>query len=140
MGDKVRVQMKQVDGMTLIAKANSNHWIVMDAAEVVGGHDAGVRPMELLLIGLAGCTGMDVISILGKMRVEYDEFRVEIEAEKSDEHPKVYTSIHIKYRIWGDVPEDKLKTAIELSREKYCSVSAMLGKAAPITHEYEIIR
>ncbi|NCO28748.1 MAG: osmotically inducible protein OsmC [Caldiserica bacterium CG02_land_8_20_14_3_00_36_38] len=139
MGDKIKVELKQAYGMTVIAKANSNHWIVMDSQEESGGHNAGPRPMELILMGLAGCTGMDVISILNKMKVKYNDFRIEITAEKATEHPKVYTKIHLKYRIWGDVPEDKLSTAIELSRTKYCSVGAMLSKAAEITDEHEII-
>lgn len=136
----VRVEFKQAYGMTAIVRADSNHWVVMDSQEESGGHNAGPRPMELILIGLAGCTGMDVISILDKMKVKYNDFRIEIEAEKATEHPKVYTKIHLKYRIWGDVPEDKLSTAIELSRTKYCSVGAMLSKAAEITDEYEIIK
>ncbi len=140
MQNKVKVELKQAYGMTLIARADSNNWVVMDTSEEVGGHNAGPRPMELLLMGLAGCTGMDVISILDKMKVKYDDFRIEIEADKAETHPKVYTKIHIKYRIWGDVPEDKLKTAIDLSREKYCSAQAMLSKAAEITSEYEINR
>ena len=139
MGDKIKVELKQAYGMTVIAKANSNHWIVMDSQEESGGHNAGPRPMELILMGLAGCTGMDVISILNKMKVKYNDFRIEITAEKATEHPKVYTKNHLKYRIWGDVPEDKLSTAIELSRTKYCSVGAMLSKAAEITDEHEII-
>ena len=139
MGDKIKVELKQAYGMTVIAKANSNHWIVMDSQEELGGHNAGPRPMELILMGLAGCTGMDVISILNKMKVKYNDFRIEITAEKATEHPKVYTKVHLKYRIWGDVPEDKLSTAIELSRTKYCSVGAMLSKAAEITDEHEII-
>ena len=139
MGDKIKVELKQAYGMTVIARANSNHWIVMDSQEESGGHNAGPRPMELILMGLAGCTGMDVISILNKMKVKYNDFRIEITAEKATEHPKVYTKIHLKYRIWGDVPEDKLSTAIELSRTKYCSVGAMLSKAAEITDEHEII-
>ena len=139
MGDKIKVELKQAYGMTVIAKANSNHWIVMDSQEESGGHNAGPRPMELILMGLAGCTGMDVISILNKMKVKYNDFRIEITAEKATEHPKVYTKIHLKYRIWGDVPEDKLSTAIELSKTKYCSVRTMLSKAAEITDEHEII-
>lgn len=140
MPNKVKVELKQAYGMTLVARADSNNWVVMDTSEEVGGHNAGPRPMELLLMGLAGCTGMDVISILDKMKIRYDDFRIEIEADKAETHPKVYTKIHIKYRIWGDVPEDKLKTAIDLSKEKYCSAQAMLSKAAEITSEYEINR
>jgi len=142
MGDEttVEVELKQAYGMTLMAKGNSNHWVVMDTAKEIGGNDAGPRPMELMLIALAGCTGMDVISILEKMHVKYNDFRIEITANKSSEHPKVYTKIFIKYRIWGEVPEDKLISAIELSQVKYCSASAMIKKAAEITYDHEIIR
>lgn len=142
MGDEttVKVELKQAYGMTLMAKGNSNHWVVMDTAKEIGGNDAGPRPMELMLMALAGCTGMDVISILEKMHVKYNDFRIEITANKSSEHPKVYTKIFIKYRIWGEVPEDKLISAIELSQVKYCSASAMIKKAAEITYDHEIIR
>jgi putative redox protein len=142
MGDEttVKVELKQAYGMTLMAKGNSNHWVVMDTAKEIGGNDAGPRPMELMLMALAGCTGMDVISILEKMHVKYDDFRIEITANKSSEHPKVYTKIFIKYRIWGEVSEDKLISAIELSQVKYCSASAMIKKAAEITYDHEIIR
>lgn len=136
----VHVELKQAYGMTVMAKADSNHWIVMDTGTESNGHNAGPRPMELLLMGLAGCTGMDVISILDKMKINYKDFKIEIEAEKSTEHPKVYTKINLKYRVWGDVPEDKLTTAIELSKTKYCSANAMLNKAAEINFEHEIIK
>jgi putative redox protein len=134
------VELKKAYGMTVMARGDSNHWVVMDSAKESNGHDAGSRPMELLLMGLAGCTSMDVISILDKMRVPYTDFRIEITAEKATEHPKVYTKIHLKYRIWGDVPEDKLASAIELSRTKYCSARAMLSKACEITDEHEIVK
>lgn len=138
MQNKVKVELKQAYGMTVVVRADSNNWVVMDTSEELGGHNAGPRPTEFLLMSLAGCTGMDVISILNKMKIKYDDFRIEIEAEKAETHPKVYTKIHIKYRIWGDVPEDKFKTAIDLSREKYCSIQATLSKTAEITSEYEI--
>ena len=136
----VNVEMKCAYGLTLIARGPSDHWIVMDADEKSNGHNGGARPMELILMGLTGCTGMDVMSILDKMRIHYTDFKIEATGEKATEHPKVYTRIHLKYRIWGDVPEDKFKEAIELSRTKYCSVGAMLEKATEITYEYEIIR
>ncbi len=138
--NEVTVELKQAYGLTVMARANSNHWVVMDTIEESGGHNAGPRPMELLLMGLAGCTGMDVISMLDKMKLNYKDFRIEITAEKATEHPKVYTKIHLKYRVWGDVSEDKLQKAIELSKTKYCSAQAMLSKACEITNEYEIIR
>lgn len=108
----------------------------IDADEKVGGKNTGPRPKPLLLAGLGGCTSMDVISILGKMRVIPDEFRVEVEAEQTEEHPKYYNKIHLKYIFKGkDLPVDKLEKAVNLSQERYCGVSAMLGKSAELTHE-----
>lgn len=108
----------------------------IDADEKVGGKNTGPRPKPLLLAGLGGCTSMDVISILGKMRVVPEAFQVEVEAEQTDEHPKYYNKIHLKYIFKGkDLPMDKLEKAVNLSQERYCGVSLMLGKAAEITHE-----
>ena len=127
------------EGMQFIGTANSNHAIVMDASPEVGGVNSGVRPGELLLIGLGGCTGMDVVSILNKMRVKFDSFQIKVRAESAPEHPKVYTRIELTYLISGkDIPPDKVEKAIELSQSKYCSVGAMLGKTAPISYHYEI--
>lgn len=110
--------------------------IPIDADEKVGGQNSGPRPKPLVLVGLAGCTGMDVISILGKMKVVPDYFNVEVDGEMTDEHPKYYHKIHIKYFFKGDhLPIDKLEKAITLSQDKYCGVSEMLRKAAEITHE-----
>jgi len=108
----------------------------IDADEKVGGKNTGPRPKPLLLAGLGGCTSMDVISILGKMRVVPDAFQVDVEAEQTEEHPKYYNKIHLKYIFKGkDLPMDKLEKAVNLSQERYCGVSLMLGKAAEITHE-----
>ena len=109
--------------------------IPIDADEAVGGENKGPRPKGLMLTSLAGCTAMDVISILRKMRVEPDDFAVECEADLTEEHPKVFKSIKITYRFKGDVPRDKAEKAIKLSLERYCGVTAMLLKAAPIDHE-----
>jgi putative redox protein len=134
---KVRVTLNE--GMQFVGNSESGHAVLLDAAPGVGGSDTAPRPMELLLISLGGCTGMDVVSILRKMRVEWDRFEVLLEAERAPEHPKVFTKIHLTYRIWGsDIPEDKLKKAIDLSQERYCSVTAMLGKSAEITYGYEV--
>ncbi len=122
--------------MSFTGVADSGHPVEMDTAPAVGGEDKAARPKELVLHGLAGCTAMDVISILRKMQVPPDEFRVEASAEMSEEHPKVFTSIHMKYIVKGNVPEDRLKRAIELSQDLYCGVSAMLKKACNITYEY----
>lgn len=112
------------------------HSLVMDAKEESGGMDAGPRPKELMLAALAGCTGMDVVAILKKMRVELKGFNVRIEAELTEEHPKHYQSMHIIYEFEGnDLDEDKLKKAIELSQDRYCGVSAVYRKAMPVTYE-----
>ena len=112
------------------------HKFMIDADEKVGGKDRGPRPKALLLSGLAGCTGMDVASILGKMRMPYDSFALEISAEHSDDHPVVYTGIHIRYIFTGkELDTAKIEKAITLSQEKYCGVTAMLGRTAEITYE-----
>lgn len=136
----ITAKAKWVEGMQFVGRAPSGHAIILDTTESVGGTDSGVRPMELLLVSLAGCTGMDVISILRKMRISFVDFEVEVHSEKSKEYPKIYEQIELVYRITGDVPEDKLEKAINLSQERYCGVSAMLGKATTLTHRYEINR
>lgn len=112
------------------------HHFKVDADEQYGGKDRGPRPKPLLLTALAGCTGMDVASIVGKMRMPYDTFKVEVGGVTNDEHPIIYTHIHIKYIFTGaDLDESKIEKAVNLSRDKYCGVSAMLEKASEVTHE-----
>jgi len=135
----MKVYLKQINGITTVAKADSNHWVEMDGGEQFGGSHAATAPMELLLISLVGCTSADVISIINKMRLNYNKFEATIHAERAEEHPKVYTKIHIDYYIFGeDIKEESFKRAIELSQEKYCSISAMLNKAVDITFAYHI--
>ena len=118
----------------------SGHHVIMDALPAVGGNDEGARPKELMLAALAGCTGMDVISILGKMRVEPTYFNVRVEAEMTEEHPKHYTSMHIIYEFKGEnLDMEKLQKAIDLSQERYCGVSYMYRKAMEITNEIKIL-
>jgi len=111
--------------------------IPIDADPSVGGQNLGPKPKGLVLTSLVGCTAMDVISILRKMRVEPEEFSVEAQSELTDEHPKVFKKVLITYRLKGDVPRDKVEKAVTLSQDRYCGVTAMLQKAVPI--EYEII-
>lgn len=114
----------------------NGHKIIIDADESVGGKNQGPRPKPLLLLALAGCTAMDVVSMLGKMRVLPDSFHVEVEGELTEEHPKVYKSLHVKYIFAGkELPMEKLEKAVNLSQEKYCGVSAMLAKASELTFE-----
>jgi len=136
-----KVYLKQIKGLTLAAKGESNHWITMDGPEKLGGSDAGVRPKELVLIGLAGCTGADVVSILQKKRVNLTDFEINITAQQTEEHPKVFAEIDLEYVFYGkDIKEKDVERAIELSTETYCGVSAMLKKAMPIIHTYRIVK
>lgn len=121
--------------MGFVGKGETSAAVALDAPAAVGGDSAGFRPKELLLNALAGCTGMDVISILAKMRCEPAAFRIEVRAEESDEHPKVFTAFHITYFIKGNIPTDKLEKAINLSQERYCGVTAMFRSFATVTHE-----
>lgn len=116
------------------------HTIVTDVSKENGGDDLGPRPKVLLLSGLIGCTGIDVVSILKKMKVEYENLSIEVEAEETEEHPKIYNRIHLIYTFKGkNLPMEKLEKAVSLSQEKYCGVAAMLRKAATITYEIRIV-
>lgn len=132
--------VKQVRGITFVGKTDSNHWITMDGPESFGGSDAGIRPKELLMLSLGGCTGSDVASILGKKKIKLDGFEMNISADVAEEHPQVFTKMHLEYVFYGNnLPEKDIERAIELSLTKYCSVTAMLQKAMPIEHSYKIV-
>ncbi len=134
-----RAYIKQIKGITFAGKTDSNHWITMDGPEEFGGSNAGIRPKELLLVGLGGCTGSDVVSILQKKRINLQDFEINISAEVAEQHPQVFTKIHIEYVFYGnDLPAKDIERAIELSQTKYCSVTKMLEKAAEVTHSYRI--
>jgi putative redox protein len=125
--------------MTFIGKAGTNHLVAMDTDSDFGGDSSATKPIELLLVALGGCTGMDIVPLLAKMRQEVTAVDLNITAEKSEEHPRTYTRIDIEYVVTGkDLAEDKVKRAIELSQEKYCSVSAMLKKACPVNYTIRI--
>ena len=136
----MKIEIQYVKGMTFVGKGDTNHWVVMDGPAIFGGTDAGTRPMELFLIALGGCTGMDVVSLLRKMKVNFTDFKISITVERKEEHPKIFTKIHIKYMIWGDVPEDEVKKAIDLSQNRYCPISEISRKSAEVTYEYEIFK
>jgi putative redox protein len=134
-----KAYIKQLKGITFVGKADSNHWVTMDGPVESGGGNAGIRPKELLLLGLGGCTGSDVASILKKKRVKLNGFEINIETEVSEEHPQVFTDLHIEYVFYGkDVDKNAVERAIELSRTKYCGVTKMLEKAVRISHSYRI--
>lgn len=115
------------------------HKVTVDAHEQFGGKNLGPLPKPLLLNALTGCTSMDVMSILNKMQVEPEAFRIDVEATMTETHPKVYSDIHLVYVFKGkDLPENKLEKAVKLSQEKYCGVSAMLEKACNLTYEIKV--
>jgi putative redox protein len=137
------IVVKNVEGLTFLGRAKSKHWVAMDGPETFGGSEAASRPMELFLVSLAGCTGADVASLLKKMRVKYDKFEVHVDSERAEEHPKVYTKIYLKYILWGqdlEAEKEKIEKSIDLSQNKYCSISAMIRNAnIPVEYSYELL-
>ena len=136
----MNITVNWVDGMLMVGKSHSGHSITMDGPPEIGGDNLGVRPMEMLLLGVAGCTMIDVVTTLKKMRQELTHCETKVNAERADDHPKVFTDIHIQFLVKGnDLDSKKVEKAITLSAEKYCSASIMLGKTASISHDFEIL-
>jgi putative redox protein len=136
---KKEALVRHIQGVTFAAKADSGHWVMMDGPSQVGGSDAGARPKELILMALGGCTGSDVATILQKKRVPLEGLELFLSAEVAQEHPQVYTSIHVTYVVYGEnINPVDVERAIELSTTKYCAVSAMLRASVNITHSFEI--
>lgn len=126
--------------MQFIAVADSGHAVVMDGPPSVGGNNSGASPMELLLMGTGGCSGMDVISVLQKKKQHVTSLEIHVIGEKADEHPKKYTAITIEFVITGkNISEEAVKRSVQLSMDKYCSVKATLEGTAQITYRYKII-
>jgi putative redox protein len=137
---QMKARVKWVEQRTFLGESGSGHTIVMDGAPDAGGRDLGVRPMEMLLLGLGGCTAFDVIDILQRGREPVVDLAIEIEAERSDEIPKVFKKINVRYVVTGTgLNPDKVDRAVKLSAEKYCSASIMLGAVAEITHDIKIV-
>lgn len=135
----MKARLKWVDGVCFVGETGSGHAVVMDGAPEGGGRNLGPRPMELLLVGTAGCTSYDVLAILKKARQDVRDCWVEIDAERADAEPKVFTRIHFHFVVTGRaLKADAVERAIRLSAEKYCSASIMLGKTADITHDFEL--
>lgn len=133
-------KVKYTDGMQFVGEAGSGHAIVMDGDAEVGGNNTGLRPMELLLIGVGGCSGMDVVSILKKKRENITGLEVLVNGKKADEHPKKYTDIDIEFVVKGkSLSEEAVKKAVQLSMDKYCSVKATIEGTAKVNFTYKII-
>ncbi len=136
----MQVEIKWVGKREFIGETESGNKIRIDIAIEKGGENTGPAPMELILLALGGCTGLDVVSILEKKRVKLEGMEIKIEAEKTENHPRVFSKIKIEYLFRGkDLKESDLKNAIELSQEKYCSVSAMLNKTAELSYTWKIL-
>jgi putative redox protein len=135
----MKARVKWIDGVAMLGESGSGHGVVMDGPPDLGGRNLGVRPMEMLLIGMGGCTQFDVLLILRKSRQAVTDCVVELEAERAATDPKVFTRIHAHFIVTGrDLDPKRVEQAISLSAEKYCSASIMLGAMATITHDFEI--
>ena len=136
----MKARVKWVEHSLMVAESGSGHALVMDGPPEHGGRNLGVRPMEMLLLGLGGCTQFDVVHILRKGRHQVTRCEVELEAERAATDPKVFTRIHVHFILAGPgLSEKAVQRAVSLSAEKYCSASLMLGEVARITHDYELV-
>jgi len=136
----MKARVKWVEGMSFVAESGSGHAVVLDGAPDIGGRNLGARPMELLLMGTGGCSAIDVLLILQKARQDVADCVVELEAERAESDPRVFTRIRFRYRVSGrNLSRPHVERAVKLSKEKYCSASVMLGKTAAIETEIEVI-
>lgn len=136
----MKCSVKWLDHMSFVGESGSGHSVVMDGAPEAGGRNLGIRPLEMILLGLGGCTAFDVVSILHKSRQQISDCEVAIEAERATEIPKVFTQIHLHFIVSGrELDKTKVSKAVALSADKYCSASRMLEKSATITHDFEIV-
>ncbi len=136
----MKARVVWVENSKFLGESGSGHAVLMDGPPESGGQNLGIRPMEMLLVGMGGCTAFDVVHILRKGRHDVRDCELQLEAERAETDPKVFTKIHIHYVVKGkNLSEAVVQRAIDLSAEKYCSASIMLGKSAEITHDYEIV-
>jgi putative redox protein len=137
----MKARVKWVEQVSFLGETESGHAVLMDGSPAAGGRNLGPRPMEMLLLGAGGCTSFDVIAILKKSRQVVSDCYVEIEAERAETDPKVFTKIHMHFVVKGkDIKPEVVEKAIKLSAEKYCSASIMLGATAAMTHDFEVVQ
>ena len=137
----MKARVKWVEQVSFLGETESSHAVLMDGSPAAGGRNLGPRPMEMLLLGAGGCTSFDVMSILKKSRQAISGCYVELDAERAETDPKVFTKIHMHFVVTGkDIKPEAVEKAIKLSAEKYCSASIMLGATAAITHDFEVIQ
>ena len=136
----MKARVKLIEGVSFVGQSESGHSVVMDGSPESGGKNLGVRPMEMLLLGLGGCSAFDVVHILRKGRQHVTDCVADIDATRADTDPKVFTRIHVHFTVIGKGLDPKrVEQAVKLSAEKYCSASIMLGKVAEITHDFEVV-
>ena len=136
----MKARVKLIEGVSFVGQSESGHSVVMDGAPESGGKNLGVRPMEMLLLGLGGCSAFDVVHILRKGRQDVTDCVADIDATRADTDPKVFTRIHVHFTVTGNNLDPKrVEQAVHLSADKYCSASIMLGKSAEITHDFEVV-
>lgn len=136
----MKATVKWLDNMSFVGESESGHSVVMDGPPESGGRNLGVRPMEMVLLGMGGCTAFDVVLILQRQRQLITDCHVELSAERADNVPKVFTKIHVHYVIEGKtLDKNKVARAVKMTAEKYCSVSIMLSQSVEVTHDFEII-
>ncbi|OJZ17342.1 MAG: peroxiredoxin [Thiobacillus sp. 65-29] len=136
----MKARVKLIEGVSFAGQSESGHTVVMDGPPDGGGKNLGVRPMEMLLLGLGGCSAYDVVHILRKARQPITDCVADLDAERAPTDPKVFTRIHVRFTVTGKGLDPKrVEQAVKLSAEKYCSASIMLGKTAEITHEFEVV-
>jgi len=136
----MKARVKWLDNMSFVGESGSGHSVVMDGAPDSGGRNLAARPMEMVLLGMGGCTAFDVVAILKKARQPIDDCIVELSAERAEDIPRIFTKIHVQYIVKGrGLSEKQVEKAVNLTAEKYCSVSIMLAKSAEITHDFKIL-
>jgi putative redox protein len=136
----MKARVKLIEGVSFAGQSESGHTVVMDGAPEAGGKNLGVRPMEMVLMGLGGCSAFDVVMILRKSRQQVTDCVADLDATRADSDPKVFTKIHVHFTVTGKSLDPKrVEQAVKLSAEKYCSASIMLGKTAEITHDFEVV-
>lgn len=136
----LKAKVKWVEGLQFVGQSGTNHAIVMDGSPEYGGQNSGMRPMELLLVALGGCSGMDIVSILIKKKQDVRGVEINVTGKQAEDYPKRFIEIQVEFIIKGkSISEEAVKRAIELSMEKYCSVKATLEHSAKVTHSYKIV-
>ena len=133
------ITLKRIAGYKFEARNASGKTAILDGPAKIGGGEDGLRPMELLLIGLAGCSSFDILHMLHKGKQDVADMDVSVRGERADAIPAVFTGIHVHFKVWGNISPKRLEQAVQSSMEKYCSVAAMLGKTAKITHSHELL-